>query len=586
MCNTDGEAEWLSLRELLHDIVTVERMTVQERLSNAKWVVEGKASLAGHQCCIRVAAPEPIGTDPPKVFYLNQVDSSQTLPHIEPDGFICYTQEGQLTLDPLNPIGSLVQCTKIALTVLEDSLANERPEEITNEFCSFWAHSANCLKVEGFVTPDFIPKRLTAQKSSKNSNIPLLIADKAENLVEYYGTQTQFSDLHQRAIYIPLRPESHLNPPLWGETWSATHFRSLVQRWGTTRARTWIKKELTHWKRHEIVIFGLPINKEAFALFGVWFAGVHGAHPLSTEGESSKCIPLHIARKDRWFLLPRGGGDRSLSDKKVCLVGCGSVGSTLATELVCAGIREMLFIDPDTMKDENTYRHVLGRSALEEHKSTSLAEDLAQRFPYTSIHAMTERAERLIAQNVVVPSEFDAFIVAVDNMTSALHLNRALNRQPPRCGVINAWVDPMGLGGHVLVSIPGKQGCIRCLFTSPSTGNFAHNRASFVAEGQSIEMDLGGCGNRFTPFGMLDANLTANYAARKTIELILGQTERATLQSWKGDADSFRMAGYTTSDRYSLSQTALDRSSHEFVNSRCPECSSPHHTIQDRHGED
>lgn len=217
---------------------------------------------------------------------------------------------------------------------------------------------------------------------------------------------------------------------------------------------------------------------------------------------------------------------------------------------------------------------MLGRAGLGHGKAAALVADLRLRHPYTDLKAELGRAESLVAAGAVDLGLFDLVVIAVDDMTAALHLSRALASRSPRQGTIYAWLDPMGLGGHVLTALPDARGCLRCLFTRPTTGGFIQNRASFVGEGQQVEVALGGCGNRFTPFGMLDASQTANLATRAALDVLLQQGDSPSLRSWKGDAGGFRDAGYATSARYSLPQTTLDRARHEFVAPSCQQCST------------
>lgn len=571
-----SEVDWRALAALLDGLKLVPPAVVSRRLANPKWVVEGTVDVEGRSVRVRVAVPASFPAARPEIFLIEQIGSPVLLPHVEPDGFVCYAREGRLVLDPLDAEGALLGCTELALNVVRESLEGPRREAVAQEFVAFWRQTPECVEVRGFVTPSGQPRRLVARKSTKNSDKPFMIADNVAAFTSYYAVQPWCGDIHGRAIYVPLRPGSLPEPPGWGKKWAPVDYRRLVRDWCSEETISWLSDQITRWKRQELVVFGLPLRGGSTALFGVWFQHAFGGHPLSAEGNAKRCVPLHLVRKDRSFLLPRGGGIEGLEDKEVCLVGCGSVGGLIAAELVRAGVRNLTLVDPDIMQDENTYRHALGRVGLGHGKAASVAADLEVRYPYTKIRQEPGRAEALIAGGKVAPGRFDLFVIAVDDMTAALHLGQALQSKPPRQGAVNAWVDPMGLGGHVLTTIPGSSGCLRCLFTKPTTGRglFTHNRASFVAEGEKVEADLGGCGNRFTPFGTLDASQTAVIAARAAVDVLLGRATEATLRSWKGDAREFQAAGYATSDRYSMSQAELDLAAPRFVNARCPQCSS------------
>jgi tRNA A37 threonylcarbamoyladenosine dehydratase len=68
-----------------------------------------------------------------------------------------------------------------------------------------------------------------------------------------------------------------------------------------------------------------------------------------------------VDRLDPSFLLGRGGGNTGLRQKKVLIVGCGSLGGRIAVELSRTGVSSLTLVDRDMLSPENTYRHVLGR---------------------------------------------------------------------------------------------------------------------------------------------------------------------------------------------------------------------------------
>lgn len=66
----------------------------------------------------------------------------------------------------------------------------------------------------------------------------------------------------------------------------------------------------------------------------------------------------------------------SLQDKKVCVVGCGSVGSKIATSLCRSGVSNFLFIDEDIFFPDNIVRNDLDLNYVGIHKTQALQDRL------------------------------------------------------------------------------------------------------------------------------------------------------------------------------------------------------------------
>ena len=67
-----------------------------------------------------------------------------------------------------------------------------------------------------------------------------------------------------------------------------------------------------------------------------------------------------------------------LAEKKILLLGCGSLGGYIANELVKSGIEHMMLVDPDTLHETNIFRHVLGLQYVNQYKSVALQKILTR----------------------------------------------------------------------------------------------------------------------------------------------------------------------------------------------------------------
>lgn len=377
---------------------------------------------------------------------------------------------------------------------------------------------------------------------------------------------------------MPLCEGSFVFPPTPDSFWDLQEIHQIV--WSNLSP----ENEKTLWqltrkhKINEAIVFSLPRPSGGHTLFGISFQRIRQAHPLSGDGYAGVITPIVLERRDRDYLLPRGGAHVGLQKKHVALIGCGAVGGFVALEMGRAGILSLTLVDRETVTADNSYRHVLGREAIREPKSHALRDEIQRKLPYAQAISIHNSVEAAIDQGKFRPARYDLIVVAIGDETTSLYLNEFFQSTSGTPPVIFTWLDPYGIGGHALLTNNGESpGCFECLFTpvSPELATSLHNRASFAASGQSFAKDLSGCGTLFTPYGSIDATNTAVLATRMVIDSLFGQETGNPLLSWKGSARQFLQAGYSLSDRYYLSEADLFEHRYGYANSHCSVCGSP-----------
>ena len=131
---------------------------------------------------------------------------------------------------------------------------------------------------------------------------------------------------------------------------------------------------------------GLPVdNNEAFRL------------TVLTDHESAS-LYFSFFKDGEWSLcsywtlnLTDDNGGRvpkenaALRGRKVGLVGCGSLGSKIATSLARSGVGNFVLVDDDVMKPGNLVRHDLDASSLGVHKADALEARLKAVSPYMNV---------------------------------------------------------------------------------------------------------------------------------------------------------------------------------------------------------
>ena len=91
----------------------------------------------------------------------------------------------------------------------------------------------------------------------------------------------------------------------------------------------------------------------------------------------------------------RGSDHDALADRKVGIVGCGSIGSKVAVSLARAGVGKFLLVDDVVLLPENMVRHELDWRDVGSHKAESVSRRIDLVNPYTEV---TVRQHRLGGQ--------------------------------------------------------------------------------------------------------------------------------------------------------------------------------------------
>jgi molybdopterin-synthase adenylyltransferase len=226
----------------------------------------------------------------------------------------------------------------------------------------------------------------------------------------------------------------------------------------------------------------------------------------------------------------------------VTVVGCGAVGSHTAVGLVAAGVGKLRLIDPETLEPGNIHRHALGMRHVGRPKVEGLAEVIRERFPHVSVEPVCADVRSLLSGL----DDADLSIFALGEETIERTVCRVL---PTAMRRLHAWVEPLGLGGHVLaLGLGGVRACYCCLFRDDSDHGLI-NMSAFTAPGQNLLRTIEGCSGTFTPFGYVDAQHAAGETVRMALDVLAGELDSPTLCSWQTSRRNFERAGGRLSRR-------------------------------------
>ena len=115
--------------------------------------------------------------------------------------------------------------------------------------------------------------------------------------------------------------------------------------------------------------------------------------------------------------------ETSIRNKSVCLIGCGSWGSTVASNLVKSGLGAITLLDFDRLSPSNLSRHELNSNHLNRKKNVALASELKAINPTLETQVYDDIFELNTSEIDRVFSDCDLIINLTDNILTASKCN-------------------------------------------------------------------------------------------------------------------------------------------------------------------
>jgi len=533
----------------------------------------------------RLSLPAEFPDELPEIF-IERGKLARRIPHVERSGKICLAPETGILLDALAPRQLIRDALGRATRILRDGLSGKNSGDLLEEFSAYWKAgisatiisicdpSGESHEVQLFelIVPGE-PKRMTT----------LMADDAGEG--ELWITRTGWK-ISKRNTAFFIRVEAAFEPPDFDESLSTSELFELILQ----SAEPGSSELMRHWLRSKIlpvyVLFSIPLARDqGYVIIAAKLEEAVGdakqraqkgfrlGHvPASIEARFTRKSPVsrvEVRRLDSDYLLPRGGASKELFTRTVVVVGCGAIGSHVAKDLASLGIGRIRLIDPEALTAENIHRHALGVTYLDQKKVAGMRLLLNTHYPHICIEDRAEDIRTILDKDGSFVWESDLIITALGDETLELYLNDFLGQRMPR---MHTWVEPLGIGGHVLVTGLGNQrGCFRCLFDRDEVIGL-HNQSAFAAPGQQFQPAFAGCAGTFTPFGGVDADRTANEAARLASRVLLNRQTSNLLISWRGDDDEFSRAGFQLSARGKMLEPGDRSIETSFARTDCLSC--------------
>ncbi|WP_081851997.1 ThiF family adenylyltransferase [Pseudorhizobium marinum] len=466
-----------------------------------------------------------------------------TWPHVEGDGVLCLlsnSHDADLD-DPVNVIDHLIARS---CKLIDDLLHGEIIErDFKEEFLTYWNYDLNDpRRVYSLVSPEGPTRGIFAWHGGSFS----VVGETEEQLMAWL--KRRFEGISDRQLEIEKACFLWLeSPPLPSEyPHSGASLMELATRAGPAGV-TMLQRAGNADRSSLTTVIGSE-GRAGPGLIALRTVGSKAKPDRRTrergfrEGNVPEEIALgrllatatiarnKVMRADALWVHGRGRDTRSeqLSAASAVVFGCGSVGSTVATMLLRAGVGTVIISDPDDLEWANVSRHELGGAAVGLKKSIELARRLQRDFPHASVTGYDNTAQSAIHGDVSWLSDADIVISA----TGSGQADKALNDWHKKCGrlipVVYGWTEPFGIAGHA-VAIGASGACLSSIVNNLGLSTFELTKfdAAFVTEEPA-------CGMHYAPYGAIELGFVNNLVAELAVDCLLGRVVESTHRMWAG----------------------------------------------------
>lgn len=504
----------------------------------------------------------------PKYFLLNR-EAIDLIPHIDTDGSICYTHDENLVLDIDNPVGIISETFALAAETVGAGIRKDNTIDFINEFEAYWNYLPEAI---GIFANILASEDVEIIKIGKADKTLFAVTDSEEciNSIMRFINAKELPTL-SNGLYIPLLKNDTIIPPSYNTGLNIECIKGLIFDNVSDKNKRKVLDIVKAKNRiDQFVILSLPQPNGNYAFFGIKLSNINYAeHPFLENKNKVTIKPLTLSRLDKEYMLTRGGNGINFQNKRVLIIGSGSVGGYVSDEFIKSSIIKLDIVDSDLLALENCYRHVCGRRDVGKKKVIALKNFLENTYPYCQIEPHPELIETLLQKKKIDFTNYDAIVVATGNATINNYLMKLITDAEIRVPIVFSWLDPYGIGGHCLISNISQKGCYQCLYTGSST-----NKASFAADKQpkTFLKSVSGCGSVYSPYSSMDARETAILTVRKVLSIFNGQESENSIYSWKGDTKQFIEEGFKLSNRYFQNEAELKENKTLFYDAKCDCC--------------
>jgi len=522
---------------------------------------------SGH-VAILLCLPEDFPLQDPVILVKNPEDFWGKVPHVERSGKLCLS-----STNAVHGIEQAVPLVQGALCDARDLLENPSFRDFAEEFNSYWASDPRPPDAV-LLCKDGLPEEPWCRKNNRE----IVLGDEKEVVDRWCANTGRPFDEAKRICRIDI---GHEMLPIDFPSNLKTLHALLDDKDHALAAK--LKNHVKTRSSYLVLPLRILVSGEKVdAAIGVQGTG---DSPPRNGFRSQSEVPWGLIERDSPLIqrillrsvttqtvVKRSGDGFDLSNKRVVLVGCGSLGGYLAQMLARASVGRLTLIDAEALGWENAGRHVLGGAYIGRNKAEALKTAFGIENPQVEVKALAKKAEVVMRDHPQVLKEADILISATGDWPLEYKLNywRTYTHGAPP--LLFTWLESFAVAGHSFYISPTKGACLNCYFST--SGHFA----KAVVDPREVEPQKEpSCAGIYQPYGPIDMVPTAAMAAAHAVDVLLGRESSSDLRTWLGARTRFELHSVAPMNGWSERLSAMPFGSvHEQAMppaETCPLCS-------------
>lgn len=507
-------------------------------------------------------------------FYITDRDFP-FIPHVDTKGKLClFDLEGCLIDGDLK--GVIFQSINRTIEIISAGVKGLNKEDFIKEYELYWMQLDNIKRAKVIYPLEKkvnLLKYIGADTQRKKGESSIKYRDrlkKTEMLVFQSTVQLDCyknrNGTQKNCIYYPIFADKNILPPDPRLPLQVDYINMILSKGSVKDLKVLFKKL----GREKIIFFEIKQPNGIYNCFGI---GIKDGIWIEEKLVSySELYPIYVTRIDKKFLMGRVDNN-DMQNKKILLIGCGSIGGYIADSLSKAGIENIMLVDDDMLKEENIFRHLLGMQYVSMYKCVALAEYLKRNIPDIKVQTHVKDIQSAVKDEEIDLNEYDIIISAVGNHNVNLWLNRYVIKNEINVPIIYAWNEVYGIGNHVAYIDRSKYGCYQCFFARDDETDELYDRNSYCLQGQVVVSADASCGTSYIPYGATVSQKTALMCVELLSKVFRGDLEENIIISSKGDKDYFESRGLEVSNKYVKQENNVIKfEGKKFKNEKCVIC--------------
>ncbi|MFW6015783.1 MAG: ThiF family adenylyltransferase [bacterium] len=369
----------------------------------------------------------------------------------------------------------------------------EEKREYRKEFLYFWDRKSTNKTIPIYLNSSDNIKQLSLYIKDEET----ILVDEDSNLNKMYSKK--YKKRKNTIIYVPLINSGKIIPPLDDNEWDISTIKDLLNNCVSIN-NVDLLENIKFSNRNMYIIFEMRITGVLPITYAIKITFKNNKEKNLYEklNDIRDIEYISTQRYDTDYLLKRIGINyHGFSKKKVMIIGAGSLGSYILSELPKLGINEIGIVDHDELSIENIMRHSLGTEYVNYEKVYGITIKLQSNFPQLNIIPFKNffSISKIEDYNL---DQYDLIVIATGGTDFMISLNKYFHENKFNKPVLFSWIEAKGLGVHSLLVDYRKKGCYNCLYNGTD-----QNKAHFGENNREIQFVGTGCGGVFNPYGTI-----------------------------------------------------------------------------------